>query len=91
MSPPNNVLSRHGRLYQLQGKRCYLCGGRFNLKAHRNPGWPTRDHVRPKVKGGLRLRNTLIAHAQCNEKKGARDPHPCELLYLEAINLMMEK
>ena len=47
----------------------------------------TRDHVTPKAMGGRFWWNKLLTHAACNNRKGDRPPHPCELLYLEASNL----
>ena len=66
-------------LYGLQRKRCYLCAKRM-YPGNRS----TDDHVIPKSRGGRRDRNILLAHKKCNERKGDRPPHPCELLYAAA-------
>lgn len=75
-------------LFHLQGGRCYLCDG---VMAVRNGGVQTpldatRDHVVPRRRRGRDVGNLLAAHRGCNEDKADREPYPCELLYLEAIN-----
>lgn len=60
--------------------RCFLCG----FKMQRGL---TREHVWPKAAGGREAGNILLAHRLCNEAKEDRMPHPCELLYRDAIYL----
>lgn len=74
-------------LYRLQEKRCYLCDQRLARKAGRRgrSKWSI-DHVRPKRAGASRTRNALLAHESCNIRKGGRQPYPCEILFLDAIN-----
>jgi 5-methylcytosine-specific restriction endonuclease McrA len=72
-----------GRTLEIQAHRCYLCGKAMRVSQH------TRDHVRPRSKGHSFHRNKLFAHGRCNSKKGNRDPYPCELLYLEIINIKL--
>ena len=73
------------RLFRLQGQVCYLTGEPFTRM---NP--PTWEHVVPKSKGGTNFRNRLLAGQYANNKKGNRAPYPCELLYLEAIYLLLD-
>lgn len=67
-------------LFARQAKRCFLCG----FKMQRGL---TREHVWPKAAGGREAGNIVLAHRRCNEAKKARMPHPCELLYRDAIYL----
>jgi len=67
----------------LQNKRCPYCGNRLGKKG-------TWDHVHPKCKGHTREGNKLLVHLNCNRKKADRAPHPCEVLYLDGINHMLE-
>lgn len=75
-------------LFHLQGGRCYLCGGAMIAKAlgYQTPEDATRDHVVPRRRRGPDVRNLLAAHRECNERKADREPYPCELVYLAAIN-----
>lgn len=74
---------RRRQLNELQERRCYLCIRRWG---RRQAWWPTADHVVPRALGGGWSGNVLLAHSECNHKKGDRAPHPCELLYLAAVN-----
>jgi hypothetical protein len=81
-------LSRHA-IFHRQRHACYLCAQAF---AHRalefhggHPDAPSRDHVFPRGRGGLAEANILLAHKRCNQRKGDRWPHPCEVIYLAAI------
>lgn len=72
-----------------QGDDCYLCGGPFprhDVDAM-DAASPSLDHVRSRYHGNSLHRNTLIAHRVCNTRKGHRRPYPCELIYLDAVNL----
>jgi hypothetical protein len=80
-----------GNLIRAQGRRCYLCGKRFeaplpngtpNRKALNRANKRTEDHVTPKSAGATRLNNKLFTHQRCNMQKGARMPYRCELLFL---------
>ena len=79
MAPHPMDISDDG-LYELQGHRCYLCGGKMRAK-------PTRDHCWPKSQGGIFRGDTLSSRGQCNHHKGDRRPTACELLYRDAIYL----
>jgi hypothetical protein len=88
--------SRRKRLQkELQGHRCYLCGQpfvddeafRFLSTRERRKLGPTEDHVMPKKHGGVIPWNILIAHQDCNSRRGDRMPHPCELIALAGVNL----
>lgn len=80
------------RLWEAQGKCCYLCGEKMypGDRYHHRRGW-TADHVRPRAIGGSRWQNLLLAHAGCNNDKGDRPPHPCELLLLNAMNTQLHE
>lgn len=61
-------------LYDAQGGMCFHC------LRHMEP-WPwtkrhlngfTRDHIIPKSAGTSTLRNIVLAHQWCNEKRGNR-------------------
>lgn len=75
------------RLFRAQHGRCYLCG---NLFRRRKLFLPTVDHVRPKSKGWGKDLNSLLACTPCNRAKANREPYPCELIYLFAVNLTLE-
>lgn len=70
----------------LQGNLCYLCGCDFDDHVR-----PTTEHVRPRARRGANRANRLMACLPCNQAKGDREPHPCELLYLEAVNLALDR
>jgi len=71
-------------LLRAEGGRCYLCPERLHDRACRRGGI-TKEHVVPRAKQGGVRRNILLAHRLCNLRKGDRMPHPCELIYLDAI------
>lgn len=86
---PNRRQTRHPRdmgrfwlIMDAQRGRCFLCGHEFTAA-----DWATDEHVKPRGKGGRDSGNVLLAHLGCNNFKGDRDPHPCELLFLEVVNL----
>lgn len=71
-----------------QRECCYLCGDKMNMRKAR--GWmkdserATREHVRPKGKGGAaHPDNILLAHRRCNADKASRRPYACEVLFAE--------
>lgn len=61
---------------------CYLCGKTLD-------GDLNRDHVKPKHQGNPYKANTMPTHVICNGAKGGRQPYPCELIYLDAVNLRL--
>ena len=64
-----------------QSNRCPYCGnGLYEY---------SRDHVVPKVRSGTEGGNLVLAHPGCNNQKRDRLPHPCELVYLAAVNLRL--
>lgn len=73
-------------LYLLQDGRCYLCADPMRASSPQDPDGATRDHVTPRIRGGRDTENLLAAHRACNERKADRAPHPCELIYLAAVN-----
>lgn len=52
---------------------------------------PTKEHVVPRALGGKDRKNLLAAHAKCNAEKADRRPYACETLFLDAVNLRLEK
>lgn len=68
----------------LQDHNCYLCNKTLIDKIK------TLEHVKPKSQGGRTYMNVLIAHSNCNNKKGSRKPYPCELLLAQALGLRAE-
>lgn len=68
----------------LQGFRCYLCGEEFADVA-----LATEEHVVPRALGGKTRENILMACQPCNVEKGHREPRPCEVIYLRAVNFAL--
>lgn len=81
--------NRVQRRFGLQNGRCYLCGQQLGRKRC------TVDHVYPRAAYrfadgvGAGQSNFLLAHEKCNVEKGNREPWPCEVLYLAAVNLLL--
>lgn len=88
--PANPVLRKYLAIWIAQRRRCPLCGGRMRDVLGPSPGEASRDHVHPRSRGGALARNTLLTHRGCNTHKGDRLPYPCELIYLAAINDILE-
>ena len=54
---------------------CHLCGEQVDLRNENGPRYATVDHILPLSKGGTdALANLALAHASCNQRKGARVP-----------------
>lgn len=85
-------------LMLLQGGRCYLCDNPMEVPPSTRPmpghtipaRTRSRDHVIPKARSGHNRRNQLLACHLCNAAKGPRLPHPCELIYLAAVNAQLD-
>lgn len=75
---------RRSMLAHAQGGCCYLCGERFSKTIQ-----PTEEHVVPRALGGKRAENVLVACQPCNVAKADREPRPCELIYLRAVNFAL--
>lgn len=71
-------------IFRLQNGVCYLCPDRMRQAA------ATCDHVTPRSRQRGFVGKILMTHRRCNERKADRSPHPCELIYLEAINLRLK-
>jgi len=74
-------------IWNAQGGICHLCGDQLSTK------WSSQnltfEHVWPKSKVAGRNDfegNVMLAHKACNQAKNDRPPHPCELIYLSAVN-----
>ena len=84
---------RRNFLLYYQNSRCYLCGGMMTRRKRRHAKslWRTTDHIMPRSRGGMqRGDNIAMAHMKCNNIKGNRLPHPCEVLFGRAIWLRIE-
>jgi 5-methylcytosine-specific restriction endonuclease McrA len=72
-----------GHLLRAQNRLCFYCNCRMyprNFKDRYNPMRVTRDHVFPVASTGKGLiNNVVLAHRQCNEKKGSRQPTEREI------------
>jgi 5-methylcytosine-specific restriction endonuclease McrA len=82
------------RLYNAQGRLCYLCGGpmfwpmSFN-QTHAHVA--TLDHIVAASKGGGNLPpNLALAHKKCNSVKSDSQPKACELLFGRVIGAIMD-
>lgn len=82
LTPLKVSSSLTNRVLRVQGRNCYLCG--HHMAA------PTREHVVPQSLGGRNAGNLLMACQPCNVRKGNRWPHPCEVLYAEAVHLRLK-
>lgn len=88
--PMDPMLRGNRTKWSAQNLRCYLCGRVFiDCLPDKHPMRPTRDHVHPRSRYKGKVNNLLLAHYRCNTEKGARDPHPCEILFLEFTNEIM--
>lgn len=79
-------------LWEAQGKCCAVCGMKMTPShmTHPTRGW-TIEHVYPRGRYFLYSDgNQLISHAECNNRKGDRDPTACEILLLHAVNAKLE-
>jgi 5-methylcytosine-specific restriction endonuclease McrA len=68
-------------MWHFQCGRCYMCDRDFRLTL-----FATREHVRPKAKGGINAGNLLLACVPCNNVKADRDPTKRELRLLALFN-----
>ena len=66
-------------LYRKENGICYICGGKcdyndygyINGHKHVFGNYPSRDHIKPLIKGGLHSwDNVRLAHIRCNSSKG---------------------
>lgn len=57
-------------LFYRRGGRCKYCGGPTALGGE-GPNMATRDHVRPRSKGGKQAGNLVLACFKCNNAKGS--------------------
>lgn len=79
------AVDKFWRIFHAQAGRCFLCPQPFT-----DDDWATVEHVKPRALGGMTPGNVLLAHASCNQAKDNRPPHPCEVLYLQAVNLQLK-
>ena len=64
-----------------QRRICYLCGNVIHLNDAKSI-----DHVFPLSISHLNIGNLLIAHRECDQRKGQRQPTPCEVIFLQIVN-----
>lgn len=80
------------RLWNVQGGLCFHCGEPMIRSREeqvatkgRTKSLATKEHVFPKsIKRGLQ-NNVVLAHASCNNSKGARMPTPAEIARTKEI------
>jgi hypothetical protein len=75
-------------IWRAQGKCCAICGaGMVPVHmAHPSRGW-TIEHVFHRAsKRYYADGNKLVTHAECNNRKGDREPTGCEIILLHAVN-----
>ena len=66
-------------LFLAQRGRCFYCFRPMTTTRGGHIVGYTMDHFYPKCKGHKLTGNTVLAHARCNEEKGARNPTDSEL------------
>lgn len=80
------------RYFIAQNGRCPYCARvvefTSSIKAHErikpNRVVPSTEHVRPKSRGHTAdIGNKVLACVRCNNRKGGRQPYPCEILFAE--------
>lgn len=75
-------------IWEAQGKLCAVCGQKMVPKTMYHPrrGW-TIEHVYNHASRRYYAEgNRLISHAECNNRKGDREPTGCEIILLHAVN-----
>lgn len=75
-TPPKRDRSLRQRefnhLFRRDGGKCGICGQAFDM-LNFNPSSIEVDHIKPRAAGGTDdLDNLQLAHARCNQRKGAR-------------------
>lgn len=78
------------KYWRAQKGICPYCGNRLSV-SRKQTHMTTWDHVTPKSNGGVGPQNKVLAHARCNWRKGFRLPTPCEVLFLDSVNLIIFK
>lgn len=77
-----NGMSSYRVMWELQGRRCFHCGGEMGgktfLQKRRENGY-TRDHLVPRASGGGVIGNIVLAHERCNTAKAAKLPTQFDL------------
>jgi hypothetical protein len=75
-------------IWKAQGKGCAICGVHMMPvhKKHPRRGW-TFEHVYNHASDRFHSEgNRLVTHVECNNAKADREPYPCEVLLLHAVN-----
>lgn len=87
-------------IHRLQNRICYLCVTKVPHPRARHIHHSEKaslDHVVPKrpinrEQACIHIRkNGLVSHHGCNTRKANRMPYPCELIFLEYINMKLEE
>ena len=64
---------RPADIFERDGHRCHLCGGKVGMQPVPHPKAATIDHLVPLCDGGSdEPRNVATAHFLCNSRRGAR-------------------
>jgi hypothetical protein len=78
-----------GILHRAQGGLCAGCGETASLDDEvpaNSPLQPTFDHYDPACFGGARtVRNGLLKHRHCNERRGAQLPNGCDMIWFWSV------
>lgn len=76
-------------LHSAQGGFCAGCGRPVSLQEDapaNSPLQPTFDHYDPACLGGPRnVRNGLLKHRRCNERRGAQLPNGCDMIWFWSV------
>lgn len=75
-------------IWKAQGKACAICGiGMIPVhQNHPTRGWTIEHVYNHASKRYFADGNKLITHAECNNRKGDREPTGCEVIQLHAAN-----
>ena len=72
-------------LHTVQGGVCAGCGEPVSIAGDvpaNSPLQPSFDHYDPAYLGGPRtVRNGLLKHRHCNERRGAQLPNGCDMIW----------
>ncbi len=82
-------------LWSAQAGRCFHCNDPMIFTENGGIGIPkgltaTREHIYPRGLNGKGMhRNVVLAHSNCNNKRGCRNPTPEEITKTKALYMTM--